>query len=51
MGKKRIGAVALLMILIVAVSVVITLFTGTVRPEKTGRPALWPPFIRCMSRP
>lgn len=36
MGKKRVGAIALLMILITAAAAVITLFTGTVRPPKSG---------------
>lgn len=53
MGKKRIGAVALLMILIVAVSVVITLFTGTVRPEKTGETRIvasfYPVYVAAMN--
>lgn len=36
MGKKRVGAVALLLVLITAAAAVITLFTGTVRPRNSG---------------
>ena len=50
MSKRKIGAVALLMAVIVVVSAAVTAFTGVSHRQPEGRLQVLRPFIRCMWR-